>query len=123
MTVRTWATVALVAVLAACSNDVDRGAADGTDPLATGCDLVRSHLDRDVARDDKAAMRAFADDLTAEADTLSTSDAAELRPLARAADAVADAATGSEADAVHADYLRTLGATAAVCEAAASSPP
>ncbi|MGQ2911527.1 MAG: hypothetical protein ACT6QI_08130 [Aeromicrobium sp.] len=67
-------------------------------------------------------MRTFADALTAEADTLSTSDAAELRPLARAAAAVATTPTptGTEAAVVHADYLRTLAATADVCEAAGS---
>ncbi len=120
MTSRTWTTLAVVVLLAGCSTGADRGAAGGAGPLAAGCDLVEEHVDRDVARDDVAAMRTFADALTAEADTLSTSDAAELRPLARAAAAVATTPTGTEAAVVHADYLRTLAATADVCEAAAS---
>lgn len=120
MTSRTWATLAVVVLLAGCSAGADRDAAGGADPLAAGCDLVEEHVDRDVALDDVAAMRTFADALTAEADTLSTSDAAELRPLARAAAAVATTPTGTEAAVVHADYLRTLAATADVCEAAGS---
>ncbi|KQO37272.1 MULTISPECIES: hypothetical protein [unclassified Aeromicrobium] len=120
MTSRAWATLAVVVLLAGCSAGADRDAAGGADPLAAGCDLVEEHVDRDVARDDVAAMRTFADALTAEADTLSTSDAAELRPLARAAAAVATTPTGTEAADVHADYLRTLAATADVCEAAGS---
>lgn len=120
MTSRTWATLALAVLLAGCSTDADQGAGGGAEPLAAACGLVGEHVDRDVARDDVAAMRAFADALTAEADTLSTSDAAELRPLARAAAAVASTPTGTEAAVVHADYLRTLAATADVCEATGS---
>ncbi|WP_311209442.1 MULTISPECIES: hypothetical protein [unclassified Aeromicrobium] len=120
MTSRTWATLAVVVLLAGCSAGADRDAAGGADPLAAGCDLVEKHVDGDVPRDDVAAMRTFADALTAEADTLSTSDAAELRPLARAAAAVATTPRGTEAAVVHADYLRTLAATADVCEAAGS---
>ncbi|MCR4512144.1 hypothetical protein [Aeromicrobium sp. 50.2.37] len=122
MTSRTWATLAVVVLLTGCSTDADEDAAAGADPLAAGCDLVEEHVARDVARDDVAAMRAFAEDLSAEADTLSTSDAAELRPLARAAAAVAEAPTEADPAAVHADYLRILAATSGVCEAAGSAP-
>lgn len=120
MTSRTWATLAVVVLLTGCSTDADEEATGGVEPLAAGCAIVEEHVGRDVEPDDVAAMRAFADDLTAEADTLSTSDAAELRPLARAAAAVASTPTGTEAAVVHADYLRTLSATAEVCEAAGS---
>lgn len=122
MTSRTWATLAVVVLLTGCSVGADRDATGGADPLAAGCDLVEEHVDRDVARDDVAAMRTFADALTTEADTLSTSDAAELRPLARAAAAVAEAPTAADPAAVHADYLRILAATSSVCEAAGSAP-
>lgn len=120
MTPRTWAILAVLVLLTGCSTVAEEDATGGAEPLAAGCAIVDEHVGRDVALDDAAAMRAFADDLTAEADTLSTSDAAELRPLARAAAAVVTTPTGAEAAVVHADYLRTLAATADVCEAAGS---
>lgn len=119
----TWFLVTGSVLLAGCSVGSGRGGDDATDPLAAGCGVVERHQDLRVGREDTAALNRFSDELEAAADSLSTSDAAELRPLARAAAAVADAPPGADADAAYADYLQILAATSGVCAAAGSAQP
>lgn len=110
------AVVLAVAVLGGCSTGVGPGTED---PLADGCRVVEDHASRRVAQDEVRTLSAFSTRLDAEADALSTSDAAELRPLARAAAAVVQTPEGAASDLAYADYRRVLGATLDVCRAAA----
>lgn len=122
MTARSSATwvVVVAALLAACSPS---GPADEqANPLAAGCRLVAAHAALDVSRDDTGGMRSFSRRLDAEADTVSSSDAAELRPLARAAAAVAQAPRGNDRVRALDDYRVVLAATERVCAAARSAP-
>lgn len=121
MTPRAWVPAAAVALVVGCSTGADPEPATPDDPLADGCAVVEQAADGQVDLDDAAAVQALADRLTAEADALSTSDAAELRPLAGAAAVVARTPPGPDAEDVRDDYRRTLDATAAVCAAAASA--
>lgn len=119
MPTRLGAVVLAVAVLAGCSTG---GGPDAGNPLADGCRVVEDHASRRVAADDVRTLRAFSARLDAEADALSTSDAAELRPLARAAAAVAQAPDAAASETAYADYRSVLGATLDVCRAAAAAP-
>jgi hypothetical protein len=103
-----------LALLAGCTSGEDGG---GTEPLAAACRLVLTEAPRAADQDDAAALSSFAARLAAEADTLSSSDAAELRPLVRAASVAADSSGETAAAQASADYARTLEATSTVCRA------
>lgn len=111
MTPRATVLATLVALLALTGCSPRAGSSE---PLEAGCRLVDAHDARRVDREDSGTLRAFAQRLGAEADALSSSDAAELRPLVRAA-----AAAAREPDdfAAYSDYRRVLRATAGVCAA------
>jgi hypothetical protein len=110
----TWVVLA-VTLLGACSSP--DAVSDPADPLAAGCRLVAAQARLDVAQADAADLRSFSADLDAQADTLSTSDAAELRPMARAAAMLAQAPPGDDRDQARAEYRAVLEATSDVCAA------
>ncbi len=114
----TWVVLA-VTLLGGCSSG--GAASDPANPLAEGCRLVEAQTRLDVAQVDAAELRSFSADLDAQADTLSTSDAAELRPLARAAASLAQAPPGDERDEARAEYRAVLEATSDVCAASRSA--
>ena len=111
---RAWVVLA-VTLLGGCSSP--NPASDPADPLAAGCRLVAAQARLDVAQVDTADLRSFSVDLDAQADVLSTSDAAELRPLSRAAATLAQAPPGDERDQARAEYRAVLEATSDVCTA------
>lgn len=111
----TWVVLAVTLIGGCASPDP---ASDPAAPLAAGCRLVAAQARLDVAQVDAAELRSFSTSLDAQADALSTSDAAELRPLARAAATLAQAPPGDGREQARAEYRAVLEATSDVCAAA-----